>query len=451
MFGAVGDGVTDDTAAIQAAVDSPDNGGGIVAFEVGKTYRITDTITVNVARVRGIEGNNARLVTASDIVCCRIQGSHTGSASPGHDSSQRIKLPEMNPYVRDLRVHSDPELRGTALQVEGTFGLRVSGCQLFDLRTGIEFLGTNRNAILSDNHIWHCLDYGIWWNAGDIHQTNVVGNHVSYCRKILFLDGAGIYNVQVVGNALEASSSPEVVEHVVHAVAKDGYLEGFEFIGNSLEDHLSAAGAAVRIEGGPNRDGKQVMIIGNDLGNSSQNDIHISDMNEVVIEGNAASYSADYSIKLTGKLTAVNITGNVMRGGLGRPMGALMVGADDTETDISGLIVADNIADSMLRRPVIVRDASLASARVSGNVLHYSGDDDGALLEVSTNIGAMRGAHITGNSIRGNSDNRAISVHAAEVGLLIVKDNVADGIGPGAYELPEPRDGDVVIKDNLSG
>jgi len=46
-FGAVGDGVTDDTSAIQAAIDSAEaDGGGTVSFPSG-TYIVSDTITID--------------------------------------------------------------------------------------------------------------------------------------------------------------------------------------------------------------------------------------------------------------------------------------------------------------------------------------------------------------------------------------------------------------------
>jgi len=44
-FGAVGDGVTDDTAAIQAAIDSCSTGGAIVG-KAGETYKITDRLFI---------------------------------------------------------------------------------------------------------------------------------------------------------------------------------------------------------------------------------------------------------------------------------------------------------------------------------------------------------------------------------------------------------------------
>jgi hypothetical protein len=50
-FGAVGDGVADDTAAIQAAIDSREAAnGGVLVFPVG-TYRISSTLTINASNL----------------------------------------------------------------------------------------------------------------------------------------------------------------------------------------------------------------------------------------------------------------------------------------------------------------------------------------------------------------------------------------------------------------
>jgi len=452
-FGAVGDGVTDDTAALQAAMDSPARG-GIVAFEPGRAYRISDTVVVDVAKVRGIEGNNARVVTREDIVCFAVRGSHTGSANPTNPSARRVTVPEMNPFVRDLRVHGDPLLRGVGLQVQGTFGLHITGCHLFDLRTGIEVRGTNRNMVIADNSIWHCLDYGIWWHRGDVHQTNVVANHISYCRKVLFIDRAGIYNLQVVGNTIESSSAPDVVENAVHATSDGGgFLEGFEFIGNSLEDHWSAADAAIRIDGGPAQQGKQIMVIGNDLGNSRSHDVAISDVAEVVISGNSLDDSEDVSIALSGRLTAVSVTGNIIRGEPGRgPMGALLVGDDSRATTVDGLVVSGNVADFMRRRPIVIRNAEVTSSRISDNVLHYEGDEGGYALDITEGISRLDGVHVSGNTLRGSGsgDGKAIGVAADDIGLLVAKDNLASGFGPDAYDLPSADPGAVIVADNLA-
>ena len=73
-FGAIGDGVTDDTIALQAAFAYFYDRAGVLAFGAGKTYLITDTIVANSAAPAGsaygplvVEGNGATLLyTASN-------------------------------------------------------------------------------------------------------------------------------------------------------------------------------------------------------------------------------------------------------------------------------------------------------------------------------------------------------------------------------------------------
>lgn len=54
MFGAVGNGVNDDTDAIQAALDSD---AGIVLFKQGKVYRVTDTVYIGSNTVMNLNGS----------------------------------------------------------------------------------------------------------------------------------------------------------------------------------------------------------------------------------------------------------------------------------------------------------------------------------------------------------------------------------------------------------
>lgn len=66
-YGAVGDGTTDDTTAIQLAASAvATNGKGNLVFESGKTYKITASLTCNASNVR-VQLNGAKIVhTGSD-------------------------------------------------------------------------------------------------------------------------------------------------------------------------------------------------------------------------------------------------------------------------------------------------------------------------------------------------------------------------------------------------
>ena len=106
-FGAVGDGVTDDTAAINAAFTSSAKA---VQFPAG-TYKISAAI-VSAATSRDITGNGATLVAAtSNQVMLDITGNNT--------------------TVRGLRINGN-SLGRIGVQIVAA-GCTVEGCEIFDL------------------------------------------------------------------------------------------------------------------------------------------------------------------------------------------------------------------------------------------------------------------------------------------------------------------------------
>lgn len=143
-FGAVGDGVTDDTAAIQAAIDSLVTGGTVV-LPTG-VYKTTSTLTLNVEGVSlvgegGLSGHFPVVVGSSGVVG---QGAHTG-----------------------------------ATRVYGTFTsgplvrVKKSSCALLDICfDGDE---TRRLAALSSN-------YGVWVEADDVAGAQTNRFYMARCR-----------------------------------------------------------------------------------------------------------------------------------------------------------------------------------------------------------------------------------------------------------------------------
>jgi hypothetical protein len=85
-FGAVGDGVTDDTAAIQAAINSFASGQGTIYFPKG-TYLVTSTITINKDRMNligeGLWVSNILFNPTSDDICIFIGKGGEGNTDGG--------------------------------------------------------------------------------------------------------------------------------------------------------------------------------------------------------------------------------------------------------------------------------------------------------------------------------------------------------------------------------
>lgn len=105
-FGAVGDGATDDTDAIQEALDE----GTLVMFRPGSIYKITESVSFSEGSV--IEGNGA------SIYCPAASFNNTNSADPQRYGTNSVALalwgslsdsdlPIANVGVRNLRIYGD--------------------------------------------------------------------------------------------------------------------------------------------------------------------------------------------------------------------------------------------------------------------------------------------------------------------------------------------------------
>ena len=81
-FGAVGDGLADDTQALQHALDAGD---GVLDLEKG-TYRITKSLTINTVEngYGGISGRSgaSRIIMEGPGPAIQVLGNHNGTASP---------------------------------------------------------------------------------------------------------------------------------------------------------------------------------------------------------------------------------------------------------------------------------------------------------------------------------------------------------------------------------
>jgi len=206
-FGAVGDGVADDTAAIQRAVDAKI---GDVWLPRG-TYRISQPVVVVLDRVGPtslIGGGTARLLMTGPGPAVRVIGTHDGTADP-HTVKPEVWQRQRSPRIEGIEIVGAHEA-ACGIEAIGTMQLIVSRTVVRKTLHAIHLTGRNRNVIVSDCHLYENRGVGIYLDDVNLHQINVTGSHISYNAGGGIVVRAGnVRNLQVTGCDLEGNHSAD--------------------------------------------------------------------------------------------------------------------------------------------------------------------------------------------------------------------------------------------------
>ena len=273
-FGAVGDGTTDDTDALQHAID---DGDGVLELPKG-TYRITKPLILDTTKhgylgIRGGQGT-ARLVMAGPGPAVKVAGDHQGSANPS------LVQPHTWEGER-FPVLSGFEILGEHVEADGIQLYRVMQpvvrCILIrKCRYGIHLADRARNVIIADCHIYDCSDSGIFMDHVNLHQFNIAGNHISYCKRggIRQLNG-DVHNVQITGNDIEYNSGFDGMSGEILLEARDsGLISEYTIAGNTIQATPDAQGANIVIAGREDDSdipARVIVITGNVIGSRDRN------------------------------------------------------------------------------------------------------------------------------------------------------------------------------------
>jgi len=293
-FGAMGDGVVDDTDAIRHAIDQ--NAGEIV-FPPGD-YRITSTIDIPL-RERGrigISGSHgtAKIVMAGAGPALRILGSHGGTADPG-GFDPGVWEKERFTVVSGIEIEgAHPEADG--IQVDGAMQTTFEGVLLRNLRHGIHLVNRARNVLVSHCHIYDNSGIGVFLDHVNLHQMIVSASHISYCKQsgIKILNGQ-VRNIQMTGNDIEynydqaagedAAPSAEIWIETTddNATIREGTISG-----STIQSRYSPGGANIYFKGGPAGDNTKAgmfAITGNLIG-SQETNVRIESSQSITLTGN---------------------------------------------------------------------------------------------------------------------------------------------------------------------
>lgn len=294
-FGATGDGVTDDTNALQHAIDE---GVGELRLPRGD-YRITRPLVISLSTTGRTslcgESGTARLLMDGPGPAILFRGTHGGTADP-RSVQDLVWQRERLPMLRDLEItglHPDAD----GVRLEGVFQPSINGVLLRHLRHGIHVTGRARNLLISHCHIYHNTGIGIFLDAVNLHQTIISASHISYCRLGgIRIEKSEIRNLQITGNDIEYNNNgghqiPDadaIPTAEIWLDAREGSIREGTISSNTIQATYSPNGANIRMIGQADAKNAKVGMIavtGNLIGSQWVN-VHLSSVQGVTLSGN---------------------------------------------------------------------------------------------------------------------------------------------------------------------
>lgn len=160
-YGAVGDGVTDDTAAIQAAINS---GAKQVIAPAGGIYKITNTLNINVSGAFQLDFNNSEL----------LMDDATGLKThlkAGDGITQRSVQIDNVAFTRQQAATAGYAIDFDYVGVSG-----ISGCRIYGNNEIYNGIRVRRGIIVNiqNNYIDNCVNLGIYLEGTDATLNRTV-------------------------------------------------------------------------------------------------------------------------------------------------------------------------------------------------------------------------------------------------------------------------------------
>lgn len=395
--GAVGDGKADDTAAIQTAIDQST---GSIHFPKG-TYRLTQSIVIDLDKVGFtslVSDGTARILMAGAGPAFKFIGTHAGSAAP-ESFQPNVWQNQRSPRVDGLEiVGAHPEADG--IQATGTMQLTITRTIVRQARHGIHLTIRNRNVIISDCHLYHNTGIGVFYDQVDLHQSNIIGSHISYnAGGGVVSRGGGVRNLHIGTCDIESNMTPDSPPTAnVLIDCTGGSTAEVTIVGCTIQHNPSPGAANVRFigKGQPRPDSPDIqwghltiadnvlsdveinidlqhvrgaVITGNTFGGGYQQDLHITHSSNIAIGSNTFDRNPPY---YRGKANAskgglffqhcrdITLTGIHLDGVRDHPAALLI---EDSDTfNISGCTLLDSDGAGLLLRRV-------SNSLVTGNLI----------------------------------------------------------------------------------
>lgn len=386
-FGAIGDGVTDDTAAIQAALDAAYATGTYATVLVppsasGNEYIFT---TLNVKSQTTFKGTGGRL-KLRDNVCVDSGANYYPINNLGYD---RVIYDSL--FVDGNRTGGNTQFTVADIITAVGFRTIVKDCILYDAPdSGIMFSDCTRGACLN-NYIEGTSDVGIYSNGsvGSAYQSSVIAGNI-------------IKSAGVTGIALKRE------------------IRGVVIDGNTITDcpnGISYEDFGVGLGGHPS----DITISNNQIYNANGNTaMTLNRLTNSVVTGNNITGTSNNGISVSGGVNSV-ISGNFIQGNgsetssfAGIRIDSRTDSGDASVTRSDRITVTGNSVSNYLGKGIWILNGD--NTAVTGNIFNVG--NDGLRLEAaSTNTVAQS------NFIDGATD---LALYSGAT--YILKNNIVGGV-----------------------
>ena len=408
-FGAKGDGSTDDTAAVQAAISSAEANSTIVFPPTSASYKVTSQIAIPVNGLT-LLGQNSKISGASDtqyqkfLFLGRTGGTVRGLIFDGLYSSASLGLGH-----------------GT-ITVQNSSNIAIENCEFNNIaQSGIYVVGTCSNVLISENIFYRnfCAVFSDDDTVNQPLKLKIVNNQfktglgttsTSYSGAIK-ISGAGSITSSpghIIANNTIASTGQMGIE--IQTWVNDCVIEG-----NSIEGcafGVSVSGCARAAVTGNTINGAEYNCI-----EFAANSIHCSATGNAVRMTNPGDNNG---IVVVSGASNISISGGSVTGVSGSPNRGIYVASNNVS--ISGVSI------SGFAQSIGIHNGNNVS--ISGCIINIDNCFSGFFLDCSDFD--VSGISITGNKIHGSSNNCVVTLYSPNAHAfkrILFTGNNCSGIG----------------------
>lgn len=298
-FGAVGDGQTDDTEAIEHAIR---DGNGQIEFPRGD-YLISRTLTIDLQKrsrtsLTGF-GGVGKLIMSGPGPALRLKATHAKTADPRGFRPEEWQHERM-PTVDGLEIEGR-HAEADGVEIIGVMQPTLSRVLIRQVRTAVHITDRARNVVIDSCHFYENTGVGVHLDKLNLHQIIIADSHISYCRLGgIRIEDSEIRNLQITGNDIEynnvrahAESFPDPEHEAeptgeIYIDVQNGSVREGTITSNTIQATYTSGGANIRIIGA-GEDGREKAgmwtITGNLIG-SQRNNVYLTDVYGMNITGN---------------------------------------------------------------------------------------------------------------------------------------------------------------------